>query len=283
MLIFDGCNCDWCIRCEDSCIKPISQLKSRIPGGWALKLYSIVWWVVTNWPIWMLVSPLNNGDCLIWLIRFSSHCNLHYWSKFWRKWRTSPQDVLVVAAAAAAVVVVAVVIFSKFMDVEISGWERSFNCLVAVHGCLSRLIAEIINRRIQQDAHLVLRFLQCIHDFIMFRHVMSQHESPKIWLWWWILEGHPSFLLVPGHFRRCRTRNAKRLGAVERGGNFTPEVSHGTWKSAPGKGDSFGEPWFSVSMLNLGLFCLLVQNYRVSCWQLLFFQSCQTLVEPRVG
>ena len=34
--------------------------------------------------------------------------------------------------------------------------------------------------------------------------------------------------------------------------DYTPEVKHGTWKSAHGKGDSYWKPSFSGSMLNLG-------------------------------
>ena len=33
---------------------------------------------------------------------------------------------------------------------------------------------------------------------------------------------------------------------------YSPEVSHRTWKSAPGKGDSYWKPSFSGSMLNFG-------------------------------
>ena len=36
---------------------------------------------------------------------------------------------------------------------------------------------------------------------------------------------------------------------------YTPEVSHGTWKSAPRKGDSFWKPSFSGSMLNFWGVC----------------------------
>ena len=34
--------------------------------------------------------------------------------------------------------------------------------------------------------------------------------------------------------------------------SYTPEVKHGTWKLAPGKGDSYWKPSFSGSMVSLG-------------------------------
>ena len=42
--------------------------------------------------------------------------------------------------------------------------------------------------------------------------------------------------------------------------SYTPEVKHGTWKLAPGKGDSYWKTSFSGSMLNLG------RVSRHYCW-----------------
>ena len=64
---------------------------------------------------------------------------------------------------------------------------------------------------------------------------------------------------------------------------YTPEASHGTWKSSPGQGDSYWKPSFSGSMLNFLGGSLYLQQYPVKFQRSFSIPSERKKPKPRLS